>query len=83
MDKMTRKDAAEILVNNGVTESISALYADAYVEWKEAIENIEKNGSIVSNPRSGVPMENPYLKVRDKAFERLRTLKNIDSSGLW
>jgi len=52
----------------------ASLYADSYLEYQEAQKNIAGNGSIVSDPRTGAPVPNPYLVVRDKAFARLESL---------
>ena len=63
----------------------AALYADAYLEYKEAQKNIAANGSIVADPRTGAPIQNPYLPVRDKAFARLEQLHKagVKAPGLW
>ena len=39
------------------------IYADALRIYQEAAENVKKNGAICAHPRTGTPMDNPYLKV--------------------
>lgn len=58
------------------------MYADCYLEYSEATRNIDQHGAIVANPRTGAPMENPYLKVRDKAFAKLRKIR-LNTADLW
>jgi hypothetical protein len=50
-----------------------------------AQKNIDDNGAIVADPRTGSPIPNPYLQVRDKAFARLETLHKagVRAPGLW
>ena len=47
--------------------------------------NVEVNGAIVADPRTGSPIQNPYLVVRDKAFARLENLHKagVRAPGLW
>jgi phage terminase small subunit len=42
-------------------------YVDALATYREAQANIATNGAIVFHPRTGAPIENPYLAVRDRA----------------
>jgi phage terminase small subunit len=60
-----------------------ARYADAYLTYQEAQENIDRNGAIVAHPRTGAPIENPYLKVRKSAGDVLTQLKRIRATTLW
>lgn len=83
MGEVTRAGVAGQLIAAGTKPDMAALYADAFLEWREAIANIEKNGSVVANPRTGAPEENPYLRVRDKAFDRLRKMRGVSSGSLW
>lgn len=54
-------------------------------EYTAAQANIEANGAIVADPRTGSPIQNPYLVVRDKAFARLENLHKagVRAPGLW
>lgn len=47
-------------------------YASCLVSYLEAAENLERNGTIVAHPRTGTPMENPYLKVRTVTMADMR-----------
>jgi len=81
----SRAEAIAALRAAGVSADVAELYADAWVEWREAVDNIAANGSIVAHPRSGAPIENPYLKVRDRAFDRLERMRRwrVPVAVLW
>jgi len=79
-----RAEALRVLAGNGVPEDLASLYADAWAEFVEAVANVERNGAVCAHPRTGAPIENPYLRVRDRAFERLLKLRRkVDARGLW
>lgn len=50
-----------------LTPDMQKIYNDAKATYDEAQANIEKNGAVVAHPRTGAPIENPYIKIRDKA----------------
>ncbi len=80
---LTKAEIIEILLANGNARDRSILYADVYLEYREATANIDKTGAVVSNPRTGAPMDNPYLKVRDRAWMKLRKMQKVNTQGLW
>ena len=41
------------------------VYLDAKKTYEEAMENITKNGSVNAHPKTGAPIVNPYLAIRD------------------
>lgn len=60
------------------------LYARQFLTYLEAAENIEKNGTIVGHPRTGQPMENPYVKVRTAAQSSMQKMKRLRKlNHLW
>lgn len=58
------------------------IYADALADYRAAQSNIDEHGAIVFHPRTGAPIPNPYLVVRDQAARRLVSL-GLRSVGLW
>lgn len=60
-----------------------AIYADAFCEYQAAQKNIDDHGAIVFHPRTGSPIENPYIRVRDKASLVVLKLKMIKAGDLW
>ena len=60
------------------------MYVSSFLTYLEAQENIERNGSIVAHPRTGSPMENPYLKVRTAAMNDMLKCGGIKGlAQLW
>ena len=59
-----------------------AIYTDAFLAYREASANITKHGSIVIHPRTGAPIENPYLKVQLQATNAIRNIK-LKTGDLW
>jgi len=57
-------------------------YADAFLLYLEAEENIRRNGAITAHPRTGAPLENPYLQVRNQASKILASIR-LKTEGLW
>ena len=48
-----------------------------------ASENIAKNGLIVSHPRTGAPLTNPYVPIRDAALKKLGRMYSVKADFLW
>jgi len=40
------------------------VFADALLLYRAAAKHVREHGAIVAHPRTGAPMENPYLKVQ-------------------
>lgn len=58
------------------------LYADLYCDYAVAQANINEHGSIVFHPRTGAPINNPYLSVRDKARDGIKKIR-LSADELW
>lgn len=71
------------LIRAGATRDRANIYADAYLEYKQATENIDQHGLIVLHPRTGNPIENPYLPIRRAAGRTLATLRHVKADFLW
>lgn len=73
------------LITLGNSAEDSRLYADAFTEYREAMRNIRANGAVVVNPRTNAPLDNPYLKIRDRAAARLQkmTERGLEVGNLW
>lgn len=83
MGQMTRSQIVAGLMKLGYKRDISTMYADSFLEYREASRNIQKNGAIVAHPRTGNPIENPYLKIRDKARDALQKMRVTKAEFLW
>ena len=58
------------------------LYADQFCTYAEAAANLDREGVICMHPRTGSPIDNPYLKIRTAAYSVLRKSR-LDSGRLW
>jgi phage terminase small subunit len=67
----------------GTRRDLAAQYADAFVEYREASENIQREGAMVLHPRTANPIENPYLVIRDRALKKLQTMRKVRAEWLW
>lgn len=71
MGQMSRGFLFRYLRAHGVAADLATLYAVAFLEYEAAQDNIGRLGAVVSNPRTGVPIDNPFLKVRDACERKL------------
>lgn len=85
MGKMSRDEVIDFLkkTNPRASMDMVTMYADSFQDYQEAAENIEKNGNIVAHPRTGSPIENPYIKVKNGAMNQLRKIKLKNVDRLW
>ncbi len=86
MEQMTRDEVVKLLMQHN-TEDMTAqvvMYASSFVGYLEAEENISRNGIIVAHPRTGSPIENPYLKIRSEAMREMKRFPLLEGiSELW
>ena len=80
---MTRDEVIAVLLKNGAKLDRATIYADVFLEYQLATQNIAEYGLIVKHPRTGNPVENPYLSIRDGAEKKLSRMQNVKSDGLW
>jgi P27 family predicted phage terminase small subunit len=48
-----------------------ALYCEAFARWRDANDQIATFGPVVVSPRSGFPVQSPYLGIANKAHEQM------------
>ncbi len=84
MGKITRLGVIDILRrhNRDSAEHDFAIYADAFLSYLEAQENITTNGMICAHPRTAAPIDNPYAAVRDRMGATLRKI-GLQTGDLW
>jgi phage terminase small subunit len=83
MGEMTRDEIVAALVDKGATKDRATIYADAFLEYREATQNIHQHGVIVQHPRTANPIENPYMTIRDRAAAKLAAMRKIKADFLW
>lgn len=63
--------------NAGKKDTDLQIYADAMRIYAEASKNVKENGAICAHPRTGTPLENPYLKVMGAQGKILSAMRHI------
>ncbi len=53
--------------NARATRTMLALIGDALWTYAEAADNVRRHGAIVAHPRTAAPIDNPYLRVMQRA----------------
>ena len=76
MGKMNIRELLE-KENDGSSRLDLNLVADALDTYREAQKNIAERGSVCAHPRTGAPMENPYVKVRTQQVTILSKFRHI------
>ena len=66
--------------NPGASMLNIRLYADALRIYVEASRNVRDNGAICAHPRTGTPIENPYLAVQARQAAVLAKMRRIISA---
>jgi phage terminase small subunit len=85
---MTKLELVEALrgLNPHLPDDRIYQYAAALYDYRTAQANVDEHGAVVFHPRTGAPIENPYLGVRDRATKTIAALtkdRKINSAGLW
>ena len=85
MGKITAEEAIEILTKDNPRERVDSIsmYASCFIDYQEAQANIAEHGALVFHPRTGVPIDNPYLKIKAQAMNQLLKIKIRNVSKLW
>jgi phage terminase small subunit len=83
--EMTRDEIIATLVRDNPRGDLGriTIYADALVEYRAAQACIEAQGTVVAHPRTAAPIDNPYLKIRDKASKVLRGMFGLTTDAVW
>jgi len=76
--KESFKTASECI---GQIQKNISLFAITRFLYAEATANITTNGSIVLHPRTGAPIENPYLKIQTQQSSIIAKFKHIKSNS--
>lgn len=63
--------------NPALRVDYATIYADALIDYLSATENIREHGSVVLHPRTGAPVDNPYLKVRAASISQMSACKGV------
>ena len=60
------------------------MYAEAFAIHRSASANVRDNGPLCAHPRTGAPMENPYLAIAASQMKVMQSLKRVRKTDrLW
>ena len=69
---------AELSRDNPQTSLVNLrIYSDALLNYCLAAQNVKENGSICAHPRTGAPIENPYLRIMNDQGKILRGMQMV------
>ena len=54
------------------------MYAETAMTYAEASESVKRLGAVVVHPKTGAPMENPYLRIRERQVAIMLKIRGID-----
>lgn len=80
---MTRDEVVAALVARKTPRDAACMYADAWLEYQTATANITDHGVVVAHPRTGAPLVNPYVAIRDGALKKLQGMRSVPAAFLW
>ena len=83
MTELSKVEIVNYLVAKGFRADIATIYADQFISYRYATKKIEEDGLMVNHPRTGNPMENPYVAIRTKTIPILEKLGNEHCEALW
>ena len=66
---LTVSELAEL--NPCIHPDVITVFVDALTVYREASENILKNGAVTGHPKTGAPITNPYMPIREKASKSI------------
>jgi hypothetical protein len=72
--------------NPRLRDDVAIPLATALYEYGLAQSKINDQGVLSLHPRTGSPMENPYLQVRERSRRTIKDLcakRNVKTDGLW
>lgn len=55
-----------------VDRAALAAYCAAWSRWVDAETNIQKFGTVIKSPKSGFPIQNPYVGIANTALDQMR-----------
>jgi P27 family predicted phage terminase small subunit len=79
LDKVARAEWRRVeseLAASGLLTTVDraalAAYCSAWSRWVNAEESIQKFGAVIKSPKSGFPIQNPYVGIANTAMDQMR-----------
>ena len=70
--KRVSKELTTLGLLTTVDRAALAAYCAAYSRWAAAELSIQKFGAVIKSPKSGFPIQNPYVSVSNTALDLMR-----------
>jgi P27 family predicted phage terminase small subunit len=70
--KRVSKELEAVGLLTSVDRAALAAYCSAWSRWVDAEQNIQKFGTVIKSPKSGFPIQNPYVSVANTALDQMR-----------
>jgi P27 family predicted phage terminase small subunit len=66
------RELAAVGLLSAVDRAALAAYCAAWSRWISAEEGIQKHGTVIKSPKSGYPIQNPYVSISNTALDLMR-----------
>lgn len=66
------KELAAIGLLAAVDRAALAAYCASWARWIDAEESIQKFGTVIKSPKSGYPIQNPYVSISNTSLDLMR-----------
>lgn len=70
--KRISKELAGVGLLAAVDRAALAAYCQCWSRWCDAEEKIREVGTVVKSPKSGYPIQNPYVSIANTALDQMR-----------
>ncbi len=80
---LVKSEIVQLLIEHRIRIDLANQYGDSFFEYMKATRNIDEFGIIIKHPRTGNPIENPYLAIRDRALKKLQSMRSVKADYLW
>jgi P27 family predicted phage terminase small subunit len=70
-----KRVSAELVSLNlltSVDRAALAAYCASWSRWMDAETNVQKYGAVIKSPKSGFPIQNPYVGIANTALDQMR-----------
>jgi P27 family predicted phage terminase small subunit len=70
--KRVSRELTTLGLLTSIDRAALAAYCAAYSRWSAAELSIQKFGTVIKSPKSGFPIQNPYVSVANTALDLMR-----------
>lgn len=70
--KRISAELAALGLLTSVDRAALAAYCSSWSRWIDAEENVQKFGAVIKSPKSGYPVQNPYVGIANTSLDQMR-----------